>query len=89
MRSFGGMVGGGSCVADGIMASKSSTSSGELGSLPDDEEKEGALAGAGLRRGVADFATFDARRGGLKDVGLRFDAELKYPDGMALGFVEV
>ena len=84
MRSLGGIVGGGSRVAAGIMASESSSSIREFKSSSDDEEKEGALAGADLRRGAIVFATFDAGRGGLKAAGLRFGAGFEGPDGMAL-----
>lgn len=79
------MVGGGSCVPGGILASEDSASIGESCSSEDDEEKEGARAGADLRRGVAVFAILDAGRGGLKAVGLRLGAAFEGPDGMASG----
>ncbi len=56
------------------MASEASTSEGRSCSCEDEEEKEGTLAGADLRRGVAAFAAFDAGRGDLNAVGLRFGA---------------
>ena len=81
MRSLGGMVGGGSWVADGTVASKDSALVGESCSSAEDE-KEGALAGADFRRGVAVFVGFDAGRGGLKTVSLRFGASFEGPEGM-------
>ena len=81
------MVGGVSCVADGMMAPEDSTSMGEsCSSEDDDDEKEGFLAGADLRRGGAALAGFEVGRGGLKARTLRFGAVFEDPEGMAVSF---
>lgn len=64
------------------MASEDSASVGESCSSEDEDEREGALASADCRRGVAVFAGFDAGRGGLKAVGLRFGAVFEGLEGM-------
>ena len=84
MRSLDGMVGGGSSIAGRIVGSGGSISTGEPCSSEADEEKEGGLAGADLRRGVAALVGFDVGRGGLKAADLRFGAAFESPDGITL-----